>query len=194
MAQKVILVSGSPKKEGNTVQVLRRCACRLEAWGLETELISLAGMEIRACIACSKCVGSGTCSLDDGLNGIAGKIRAAKGLIVGAPVYFGAARGDLMNLLQRLGMLSYNNDKFLSWKVGGPIAVNRRGGATATIQEMLMFFLINEMIIPGSTYWNILFGKKPGEAMQDEEGIRTVERFADNVSKLILLLQESPAR
>ncbi len=90
-----------------------------------------------------------------------------------------------MNLLQRIGMLSYNGDKFLSWKVGGPIAINRRGGATATIQEMLMFFLINEMIVPGSTYWNMLFGKLPGEALEDEEGVRTAERFAENVAKLI---------
>lgn len=184
--EKVLLVSGSPKKEGNTAQILGKCAEKIQALGLETEVISLAGRRIEACIACGKCVGKGVCVLDDGINEIADKVREAKGLIIGSPVYFGTARGDLMNLIQRIGMLSYNNDKFLSWKVGGPIAVNRRGGATATIQEMLMFFFINEMIVPGSTYWNILFGKKPGEAMEDEEGVRTAERFAENVAKVIL--------
>lgn len=183
--EKVLLISGSPKKEGNTMRVMEKCAAVLTELGLETEIISLAGKKMEACIACTKCVGNGVCVLDDGLNEIADKVRAAKGFIIGSPVYFGTARGDLMNLLQRVGMLSYNNDKFLSWKVGGPIAINRRGGATATIQEMLMFFFINEMIVPGSTYWNILFGKKPGEAMEDEEGVRTAERFAENVGKLI---------
>lgn len=188
--EKVLLISGSPKKEGNTAKVLERCASVIKDVGLEAELISLAATKIEACIACRSCVGKGVCVLDDGLNQIADKIRHAKGLIIGSPVYFGTARGDLMNLLQRVGMLSYNNDKFLSWKVGGPIAVNRRGGATATIQEMLMFFFINEMIVPGSTYWNILFGKAPGEALTDEEGMRTAERFAENVAKLILKIQQ----
>jgi len=188
-AEKVLLISGSPKKEGNTAQALHKCSTILKSLGLQTELLSLAGRNIQACAACGKCIGSGECSLNDGLNEIANKIRSARGLIVGSPVYFGTARGDLLNVLQRVGMLSYNNDKFLSWKVGGPVAINRRGGATSTIQELLMFFFINEMVVPGSTYWNILYGKKPGEAMQDEEGVRTLLRFAENVGKLILRLR-----
>jgi multimeric flavodoxin WrbA len=187
--EKVLLISGSPRKDGNTALVLARCADRLGELGLETEIISLAGRPIASCVACYKCLGSGICSLDDDLNEIADMIRAARGLIVGSPVYFGTARGDLLNLLQRVGMLSYNNDKFLSWKVGGPVAVNRRGGATSVIQELLMFFFINEMIVPGSTYWNILYGKKPGEALQDGEGMVTLLRFAENVGKIILRLR-----
>lgn len=186
---KVLLVSGSPKREGNTALVIEKCALKIRALGLDAEIISLAGTRIEACIACGKCIGEAVCVLDDELNGIADKLRKASGFIIGAPVYFGTARGDVMNLLQRIGMLSYNGDKFLSWKVGGPLAINRRGGATATIQEMLMFFMINEMIVPGSTYWNILFGKKPGEVLEDEEGIRTAERFAENVAKLIMKIQ-----
>ena len=186
----VLLISGSPRPDGNTALVMEKCAIKIRELGLTTEIVSLAGKKIEACIACRKCVGNGACVLDDELNSIAEKVRKAGGFIVGAPVYFGTARGDVMNLLQRIGMLSYNGDKFLSWKVGGPIAINRRGGATATIQEMLMFFLINEMIVPGSTYWNILFGKTPGEALEDEEGVRTAERFAENVAKLILKIQK----
>lgn len=186
----VLLISGSPKREGNTALVMEKCATKIREFSLTTEIFSLAGTKIEACIACRKCVGQGVCVLDDELNSIAEKVRKASGFIIGAPVYFGTARGDVMNLLQRIGMLSYNGDKFLSWKVGGPIAINRRGGATATIQEMLMFFFINEMIVPGSTYWNMLFGKTPGEALEDEEGVRTAERFAENVAKLILKIQK----
>lgn len=90
-----------------------------------------------------------------------------------------------MAALQRIGMVSMSTDRFLTWKVGGPVAVARRGGHTSTIQEMLMFFFINNMIVPGSTYWNMLFGKEPGEVWKDVEGINTVRVFAENVARLI---------
>jgi multimeric flavodoxin WrbA len=186
--EKVVLISGSPRAEGNTMQILSRCAAKIEALGLESEIISLSGKSIAACTACRKCVELKKCVLPDSLNEIAEKVRAAKGFIIGSPVYFGTARGDLMNLLQRLGMVASANGRFLSWKVGGPIAINRRGGSTATIQEMLKFFFINEMIVPGSFYWNIVFGREPGEALEDAEGVRTAERFAENVAKVILKL------
>lgn len=135
-------------------------------------------------MACGACK-SGKCAIDDGLNDIIDKVRQAKGLIVGAPVYFGTARGDIMSAIQRIAMVSMASDKFLSWKVGGPIVVARRGGLTTTLQEMLMFCFISEMIVPGSTYWNIVYGRMPGEALKDEEGMRTVTRFSSNVCKLI---------
>ena len=90
-----------------------------------------------------------------------------------------------MSALQRIGMVSFGGDRFLSWKVGGPIAIARRGGLSASYQEMLMFYFINEMIVPGSTYWNIVFGKNPGEALEDAEGMETVKRFSTNVAKLV---------
>jgi multimeric flavodoxin WrbA len=182
---KVILLSGSPRAKGNTMQVLSECAAVIEGEGLETEVISLHGKNIRSCIACYKCRELGRCSLDDGLNEIIEKIRQAEGLIVAAPVYFGTARSALMSALQRIGMVSFGGDRFLSWKVGGPIAIARRGGLSASYQEMLMFFFINEMIVPGSTYWNIVFGKNPGDALKDTEGMDTVKRFSSNVAKLI---------
>jgi multimeric flavodoxin WrbA len=185
---KVLLLCGSPRLEGNTALVLRECAKVLEAEGLKTETILLAETHILSCTACGLC-SSGECALDDGLNEIIGKIREADGFIVGTPVYFGTARGDVMAALQRIGMVSMASDSFLSRKVGGPIAVARRGGHTATIQELLMFFLINDMIVPGSTYWNMVFGHAPGEAANDEEGMRTVRRFAENVAFLIQRLR-----
>lgn len=90
-----------------------------------------------------------------------------------------------MNALQRIGMISRGYDKFLSWKVGGPIAVARRGGLSTSYQEMLMFYYINDMIVPGSNYWNIVFGAAPGDALKDSEGIETIKLFSSNVAKLI---------
>jgi multimeric flavodoxin WrbA len=112
-------------------------------------------------------------------------LRHADEFIVGSPEYFGTARGDVMAALQRIGMVSMASDRFLSWKMGGPIAVARRGGHTVTLQEMLMFFFINEMIVPGSNYWNMVFGREVGEVWQDQEGIGTIRLFARIIARLI---------
>ena len=190
---KVLLISGSPKANGNTVQLLQECAKVIQEAGVEAEIVSFAGMKIEACIACMKCAKTGECGLDDGLNEIIGKVKQAEGLIVGTPVYFGTARGDVMCALQRIGQVSRNTDKFLAGKIGGPIAVARRGGQTLTLQEMLMFFLINDMIVPGSSYWNMVFGRMPGEALQDEEGVATIRHFALNVANLVKKLAPAAA-
>lgn len=183
--RKVILISGSPRKKGNTAQIVAECARVIKAAGVKTEVISFSGRKIESCIACYRCAGTGRCTLDDGLNGIIEKIRGAQGFIIASPVYFGSARGDVMNALQRIGMCSMAHDGFLSGKVGGPIAIARRGGHTATLQEMLMFFLMNEMIVVGSTYWNMVFGREPGEVWKDDEGIATIRVFAENVAELV---------
>ena len=182
---KVLLVSASPRKNGNTAQLIEMCARIIEDNGVEAEIVSLVGKEIRSCLACGKCAKLGECKQDDGLNEIIAKLKGSDGFIVGTPVYFGTARGDLMSALQRIGMVSKSTDNFLSRKVGGPIAVARRGGHTATIQELLMFYLINDMIVPGSSYWNMVFGASSGEAMEDEEGVAVVRRFAENVAWLV---------
>jgi len=182
---KVILISGSPRPQGNTAQLMQECAKVIQGMGVEAEVVSLANMKVESCIACQKCAQTGECGLDDGLNEIIRKIRGAEGLIVGTPVYFGTARGDVMCALQRIGYVSRNTDKFLTGKIGGPVAVARRGGQTLTLQEMLMFFLINDMIVPGSSYWNMVFGRQPGEALQDAEGLATVRHFAANVADLV---------
>lgn len=183
--KKVLILCASPRKKSNTMQVLEECSKTIKENGLETEIISLRKMKIRSCVACMKCAEKHKCSINDGLNEIIDKIKESEGFIVGSPVYFGTARGDIMSAFQRIGMVSRASDNFLSWKVGGPIAVARRGGHTATIQEMLMFFFINDMIVPGSTYWNMVFGWQPGEVENDTEGLETIQHFADNVSKLI---------
>ncbi len=188
--KKVILLCASPRPSGNTYQVLEECASVIEEEGLEVEIIPLVGKRIQSCIACGRCSELDECSLDDGLNDIITKIRGAEGFIVGSPVYFGTARGDVMSALQRIGYVSMATDNFLSWMVGGPIAVARRGGQTSTLQEMLMFYLINDMIVPGSTYWNMVFGWAPGDVQDDDEGMKTIRRFGYNVASLIKKISE----
>ncbi len=185
MSKTCILLSGSPRAKGNTVQALTECAGAMAQSGVKTEVVSLAGKNIAGCKACGGCAKAHRCVIQDDFNEIAEKVKDASGFVVGAPVYFGTARGDVMNFLQRLGMVSGNSGRWLSGKIGGPVAVGRRGGHTATIQEMLMFFFITGMTVPGSTYWNILFGKQPGEVMSDDEGLATVRTFGENVAKLI---------
>ncbi len=174
---KVILLSGSPNAEGNTMQILRECAKTIKANGVETELISLAGMKLHDAMDFQ--------SGDDGFDAVIEKIKGAQGLIVGGPVYWGTVRAQLMTALQRIAMASMQQGNFLSRMVGGPVAVARRGGSTAAIQEMLMFYLANDMIVPGSTYWNIVFGQAPGQALEDEEGMDTIRRFGENTAFLV---------
>ena len=168
---KVILLCGSPRENSNTMQVLEECAKSIESKGVETEIVNLRGLNIQSCVGCNACKTKGNCVINDGLDEIIEKIRKADGFIPAAPVYFGTARGDIMAALQRIGKVSRGNDKFLSWMVGGPIAIARRGGTSITLQEMSMFFNINEMIIIGSNYWNMVFAGAEGTALQDTEGI-----------------------
>lgn len=182
---KVLLISGSPNPNGNTALLMQECKTVIEGRGVDAEILSLAGLKIEACTACGKCSQSGACGVDDGLNEIIGKVRSADGLIVGTPVYFGTARGDVMCALQRIGYVSRNTDKFLAGKVGGPIAFARHGAQTLTLLEMMTFFLINNMILPGSSYWNMVFGELPKQELSDEEGVATVRQFAGDVAELV---------
>lgn len=182
---KVILLNASPRKGSNTKQILEECAKSIEEEGVEAEIINLRGENILSCIACNSCANTGHCVLNDCLNEVIDKIKDAEGFIPAAPVYFGTARGDIMSALQRIGKVSRGNNKFLSWMVGGPITVGRRAGHTLTLQEMLMFFFINDMIVPGSNYWNLVFAKEENTALEDEEGIKTIKQFGSNVAKLI---------
>lgn len=186
---KVILLSGSPRGNSNTEDVLNICAEEIEKNGVEAEVLTLRGKKIQSCIACNRCAELGNCILKDGLEDIIEKIREADGFIPAAPVYFGTARGDIMAALQRIGKVSRGNDKFLDWMVGGPIVVARRGGQTLTLQEMSMFFPINNMIIVGSTYWNMVFAGPEGTALNDEEGRATIKLFGENVAKVIKKLK-----
>jgi multimeric flavodoxin WrbA len=188
MTSKIALLCGSPRLEGNTAQVLGECAGIFEREGLETETIFLAEKRILPCTACRLCI-RGECVLEDDINTIVETLRECRGFVVGTPVYFGNARGDVLNALQRIGSISNATDGFLTGMVGGPIAVGRRGGHLAVLQQLVTFFLINDMIVPGSTYWNMVFGDAPGDIRKDEEGMNAIRHFAENVAALIKKLE-----
>jgi len=182
---RVLAISGSPRTGGNTESILRVALDVLEERGFETELIPLAGKHIRGCTACMACRNEPRCILEDDFDPVLCAMREADGLIVGSPVYFGSATPEIVALLDRAGYVSRHNGHFFARKVGGPVAVARRIGQNFTVAQLLMWFMINGLIVPGSTYWNIAFGRDRGEVLGDEEGVRTIRNFAENIAWLL---------
>jgi multimeric flavodoxin WrbA len=182
---KVLGISGSPRSGGNTEQLIQLGLRELAAEGIETEFVSLADRTILPCTACGGCddVDPPRCTLNDAdFEGMIERFMRADGILVGSPVYFGSATPQIMSVLDRVGYVSVKNGRFLRRKVGAAIAVARRAGQNFTFAQLNYFFLINEMIVPGSTYWNIAFGRAIGEVAQDEEGLRTVKNLAQNMA------------
>ena len=179
---KVLLINGSPKSSGNTAFALGQMMEVFADLGIETELIHVGNKEIRGCIACGTCYKSGKCVFDDMVNEVAAKLRDADGIVLGSPVYYAAANGTLVAFLNRL---FYSNSADLRMKVGASIAVARRGGCSATFDELNKYFTISGMPVASSHYWNMIHGAKPGEAAQDPEGIATVRNLAKNMAFLM---------
>lgn len=168
------------------MQVLEECSKIICSHNINTEIISLYRKKILACIACYECEKHHKCALDDELNGMVEKIRKVDGLIVGSPVYFGTARGDLLNLLQRIGMIHLSDDNFLFGKVGGPIAISRHSGLEHTLEDMMTFFRICDIVVPNSAYNNMIIGRNPGEALKDKQGMKNVRKFSEDLAQLII--------
>ena len=179
---KVLLVNGSPKANGNTALALKEMAEIFAQEGIEAEIIQVGNKDIRGCIACGSCGKTGKCVFDDMVNEIAPKFEAADGLVIGSPVYYASANATLMAFLQRL-FYSTRFDKTM--KVGASIAIARRGGCSATYDEMNKFFGISGMPIASSQYWNSVHGGAPGQAAQDEEGMQTMRTLARNMAFLM---------
>jgi multimeric flavodoxin WrbA len=185
---KVLGISGSPRKGGNTELLIKTALDKLESEGVETEFLSLADRPILPCTACGDCANVDTpqCTIGDpGFDGMIERFIEADGILVGSPVYFGSATPETMALLDRVGYVSLCNGRFLRHKVGAAIAVARRAGQNFTFAQLNYFFLINEMFIPGSTYWNIAIGRDKGEVADDEEGMRTIKNLAVNMAFLL---------
>ncbi len=179
---KALLVNGSPKANGNTALALKEMAEIFAQEGIEAEIIQVGNKDIRGCIACGSCGKTGKCVFDDMVNEIAPKFEAADGLVIGSPVYYAGANATLMAFLQRL-FYSTRFDKTM--KVGASIAIARRGGCSATYDEMNKFFGISGMPIASSQYWNSVHGGAPGQAAQDEEGMQTMRTLARNMAFLM---------
>lgn len=191
---KAIAICGSPRKGGNTETLLRRCLERIADKGIETEFIPLHDKTIRGCRACGWCRENrdGTCVIKhDDMHAVMDRMKAADIIVVGSPVYFGSAAPEMMALLDRVGYVCRVGENPFSRKIGGPIVVARRAGHNFTYAQLLYWFMINDMVVPGSSYWNIAFGRGIGEVANDEEGLATVDRFADNLAWLAQKLAAS---
>lgn len=187
MTAKAVGICGSPRANGNTELLVNRCLAHLEANGVAVQFIPLAGKTIKPCGACGVCGKrqDGTCSIkDDDFDAVFTEMKQADIIVVGSPVYFGSATPQTMSLLDRAGYVSRANGHLLSRKIGGPIVVARRAGQNFTYAQLMYWYMINDMIVPGSTYWNIAFGRAAGEAANDEEGLATIDRFAENLEWL----------
>lgn len=179
---KVLMLSGSPHKKGNTSIALQEMERVFEAEGIEHETVSVGALAVRGCIACGHCYTAGSCVFDDIVNELAPKFEAADGLVVASPVYYGSANATLVAVLDRL-FYSTHFDKTM--KVGCAVAVARRGGLTATWDELNKYFGISGMPIATGQYWNGLHGARPGEATQDGEGLQQMRTLARNMAFLM---------
>lgn len=179
---KILLINGSPRRNGNTAAALAEMVRVFEAEGFETETVQIGAEAIRGCVACGGCGRLGKCVFDDAVNAIAPKFEAADALIVGTPVYYASANATLTALLDRL-FYSTRFDKTM--KVGAAVAVCRRGGASAAFDRLNKYFTISGMPVASSQYWNSVHGAAPGEAAEDGEGLQTMRTLARNVGFLV---------
>ena len=179
---KVLLINGSPRPKGNTTLSLAEMKKVFEENGVEAEEIRVGNQAIRGCIACGTCFQKGKCVFDDLVNETAPKFEAADGIIVASPVYYASANATLIAFLDRL-FYSTRFDKTM--KVGASVAVCRRGGASATFDELNKYFTISGMPIASSQYWNSVHGREPGQAAQDAEGLQTLRTLARNMTFLM---------
>ncbi len=189
---KVLAVNGSPRKGGNTELLIKEVFKSLEAEEVETELMQIGGKDVNGCTACGKCrqEKDGRCHIqNDLLNECIEKMEQADGIILGSPVYFADITSELKALIDVSGYASRGAGNPLRRKVGAGVVVARRAGGMTAFDSINRFFLIGEMIIPGSSYWNVGFGKEKGDVLSDEEGLKTMRTLGENMAWLIRKLK-----
>lgn len=185
---KVLLVNGSPHRQGNTFIALSEAAGALEADGVQTEIVSIGTKAVQGCIGCRRCAELGHCVFNDELySTLREKVKEADGLIVGSPVYYAGPNGSLCALLDRL---FYSAGDLLAYKPAAAVAVCRRGGASATFDRLNKYFTINNMPVVSSQYWNSVHGRMPGEASQDAEGLQTMRTLGHNMAWMLKNLKQ----
>jgi multimeric flavodoxin WrbA len=185
---KVVAFNGSSRPKGNTSLLLNLVLEELQKEGVQTELIQVGGKPIHGCLACYKCLENkdGRCALDkDIVNECVAKMVEADGVILGSPVYFADMTGAMKCLVERAGMVTRANGDLLKRKVGAAVVAVRRAGAVHTFDSLNHFFLIGQMIICGSSYWNVGFGRQPGDVDKDEEGLATMRNLGRNMAWLL---------
>jgi multimeric flavodoxin WrbA len=185
---KVVAFNGSARKNGNTAILLNRVLVALEKEGIATELVQLAGKSIKGCIACYKCFKykNKHCSVDnDILNECLDKILAADGILLGSPTYFADITSEMKALIDRAGLVGRANDDMYRRKVGAAVTAARRGGSIHAFDSINHFFLISQMIIPGSNYWNLGFGLEKGDVEKDKEAMDIMRVLGENMAWLL---------
>ncbi|MFQ5484485.1 MAG: flavodoxin family protein [Desulfobacterales bacterium] len=190
---KVIGFNGSARKDGNTASMIRWVFDELEREGIDTELYQMSGKKIDGCIACYKCFKNKNkrCSVEkDIANECIEIMLGADGVILGSPVYFAGVTPQIKSLIDRAGFVSIANEAMLQRKVGASVVAARRGGAIHTFDSLNHFFFISQMVVPGSSYWNIGFGRQPGEVEQDEEAKKTMATLGRNMAWLLKKVAE----
>lgn len=179
---KVLLINGSPHVKGSTYTALCEMEKIFEKEGIETEILHIGNKDIRGCVACGFCAGSGKCAFDDAVNEAASKFEECDGLVVGSPVYYASANATLVAFLDRL-FYSTHFDKTM--KVGASVVSARRGGLSATFDELNKYFTICGMPVASGQYWNSIHGNNAEEAVQDAEGLQIMRTLANNMSFLM---------
>lgn len=185
---KVVAFNGSPRQKGNTSILINLVLNELQAQGIDTETVQVGGKKIHGCVACFKCFGSkdGRCAIDnDLLNSCVEKMRQADGILLGSPTYFCNVSAEVKALIDRAGLVAKANDDMLQHKVGAAVVAVRRAGAIPVFNAINHFFLINQMIVPGSSYWNLGIGLAPGDVEGDEEGVQTMKTLGQNMGRLL---------
>lgn len=185
---KVIAINASARKNGNTAILLNQVLSELKRAGVETEMVQLAGQRIRGCTACYRCFANkdGRCAIKtDSVNKLIAKMQEADGMILGSPTYFANASPEMLALICRAGMVAGANGGMFKRKVGAAVVAVRRGGAIHAFDSINHFFFISQMIVPGSSYWNLGIGREKGQVRKDEEGMRTMTVLGQNMAWLL---------
>ena len=179
---KVLMLNGSPRKDGNTSIALKEMEKIFLNEGFEVEYVQVGNKAIRGCVACYSCKKTGKCAFDDAVNELAPKFEAADGVVIGSPVYYASANATLIALLDRL---FYSTSFNKTMKVGASVAIARRGGCSATFDELNKYFTISGMPVASGQYWNSVHGRDMGQAAEDEEGLQGMRTLARNMSFLM---------
>jgi multimeric flavodoxin WrbA len=190
---KVVAFNGSPRRKGNTEILIGEVFKILEKEGIETEMVQLGNKPVHGCTACGKCreIQNGKCHIkNDHLNYCIEKMIEADGIIIGSPVYFADVTPEIKALIDVAGYVTRANNHLLKRKVGAGVIAVRRGGALHAFETINNFFLISQMIVPGSSYWTFAFGRNPGEVLNDEEGMQTIKTLAENMAWLMKRLKD----
>lgn len=188
-----VAINGSPKEKGNTYNALKIVTNELEKEGIATEIIHIGDKIIRGCLACGACYRNQNerCVIDDEVNVVLQKLKAADGIILGSPVYYASIAGTMKTFIDRTFYVSGANGGLFRHKVGASVAVARRSGEVAAFDHLNHYFTLAEMFVPSSNYWNVIHGQRPEEVLKDEEGVQIMRVLGKNMAFLMKSIESN---